>query len=207
MTRTLSVTRPRTLLTAAVVATFALAGCTADGETEAGEGTTQEVVTTDGSAPQQESPAAAGDGQATGPVERFTEPLATTTIPSPQGDGDMTIEVLDLKRRGQLVFLNATITRPQVDEDQPNANAFSYLGGSPVPTVIDPINLKQHRPVETESGPLGPPSEGGAWVNWSTASGGTWTVSATFAAPPEDVTHLDVQLGSNLPVFTEVPLQ
>lgn len=71
----------------------------------------------------------------------------------------------------------------------------------PSAQLIDPVNLRRHRPLEDSEG------EALAGMGYAGQSGDGQPIDASwmFAAPPADVDAMDVQIGS-WPVFREVPV-
>ena len=76
----------------------------------------------------------------------------------------------------------------------PDADGFSAQ-------LIDPVHLRRHLPLEDSAG------ESVATMRFAGGSGDGQPIDASwvFAAPPADVTSMDVQLG-NWPIFREIPV-
>jgi hypothetical protein len=115
------------------------------------------------------------------------------------------IAVHSLKRRGKLADLVISLT-PRVPEGVQVDEKLSpfEINGRNVFRVylIDTVNLKRHMVVRDANRRLLEPDE----VFTSIRIGQRAMLTYTFAAPPENVTKMDVHVG-NFPPFTDVPLE
>ncbi|TQM74632.1 hypothetical protein [Thermopolyspora flexuosa] len=115
------------------------------------------------------------------------------------------IAVHSLKRRGKLADLVISLT-PRVPEGVKVDEKLSpfEINGRNVFRVylIDTVNLKRHMVVRDANRRLLEPDE----VFTSIRIGQRAMLTYTFAAPPENVTKMDVHV-SNFPPFTDVPLE
>ncbi|XRQ11817.1 hypothetical protein ACN3XK_13280 [Actinomadura welshii] len=136
-------------------------------------------------------------------VDAGGDPVAKGTFSSPIAPGaKVDIAIMGIKVSGKLATLTTQLTPriPPGGEEKPNPyelNGRHGLGTS----LIDPVNLKRYKVVKDSSG-----SELGTDdVFTRVANNTTGTLSYTFAAPPENVKAVDVQIGS-WPLFRNVPV-
>ncbi|MDO5627360.1 MAG: hypothetical protein Q4G43_03465 [Mobilicoccus sp.] len=158
-------------------------------------------TTSDTTAEQPGQPTTAAEAQSRG-----SDPVASVTVPAPQGRGDLTFSVLGLERRDDLLVLTATVTRSgDAQPDGERAPTLSRLYVDPFsPTVVDPVNAKLHRVVEHGSGQMA--TEPGVIGTARLEPDQPVDLYAVFAAPPADVTHVDVRLFDAAPTITAVPI-
>ncbi|MGP3955347.1 hypothetical protein ACTWPT_05070 [Nonomuraea sp. 3N208] len=160
---------------------------------------------------------AASDDQATPAPKEAQE---QQTAPAQQGQviasreakvgaGDMfgkaRVEITALKRQGRTVSLNWTVTATDG-----KVNVHNGLGTAPLDftvsgvSLIDPVNAKRYRVARNGTG------EDAECVCSGTQgqfleSGEASTLYAVFAAPPADVTKVNVEMPT-IGVFTDVPI-
>lgn len=131
--------------------------------------------------------------------------LAKATYDAPFAPkGTVDIAVHGLKRRGKLLDLTISVT-PHNPENTGGGKISLYriMGERDLfVTLIDTVNLKRHLVVKDAGGDaLGPES-----VITNTTLDQQLVLSYTFAAPPENVTKMDVHVGDWAP-FTDVPVE
>jgi hypothetical protein len=149
--------------------------------------------------PQENGSAAAGVG-----LEALANPIATVEAKTGMEDdpeGTVKVDVLGLKRKDKLLILTAAVTpKTSLAERQ---SLFEALGHhSWFPKLVDTANLKQYSVVRSGGSRL---SSGDLTVE--SASGQPMFVYAVFAAPPADVTSINVLFADSVPVLTNVPIQ
>lgn len=135
-------------------------------------------------------------------VANSAKVLAKATFPSSMAPG-ATVDVAlnELKVDGRLARLSVTMTphaRGATERPTPyRLNNGSGLGTS----LIDTVNLKRYVVVKDSSGQSLQSDD----VTTNLTNDQPGMLSYTFAAPPQDVDQVDVQLGS-WPVFQHVPV-
>jgi hypothetical protein len=149
--------------------------------------------------PQENGSATAGVG-----LEDLANPIATVEAKTGMEDdpeGTVKVDVLGLARKDKLLILTAAVT-PQNSLAEPQS-LFGVLGShSWMPTLVDTVNLKQYSPVRAKGGAM---RTGDLTVK--AASGQPMFVYAVFAAPPADVTKINVLFADSIPVLMDVPVQ
>jgi hypothetical protein len=111
------------------------------------------------------------------------------------------VDVLALKRKDKLLILTAAVT-PKNSLAEPQS-LFRVLGNhSWFPKLIDTTNLKQYAVVRSGGSRLATSDLG-----VEAASGQPMFVYAVFAAPPADVTSINVLFADGIPALTDVPIQ
>ncbi|TDB93304.1 hypothetical protein [Actinomadura sp. 7K534] len=132
------------------------------------------------------------------------EPVTKGTFDSPIAPGaKVDIAIMGLKVRGRLATLLTQFTPriPPGGEDNPNPyelNGRNGLGTS----LIDPVNLKRYVVVKDSGGKELETHD----IFTHIANNQTGNFSYTFAAPPENVKAVDVQIGS-WPTFRNIPVE
>lgn len=189
----------RPLAGSLLVLLLALGGCTAGpGDDDAPAAQTGASATTEEDASEQSAREAGVDW--TDPPA----PIASVTIPGSESggaDAEVKLDLLTVTRRDQVVLVNYAVTPTSASEKQDNL--YGWLGNQrPRPRLVDTKNLKLHEPLgerettmQTEA--LGP----------RFSSGQTLYGYAMFAAPPQDVTHVDVAIVDSAPAFSGVEIQ
>jgi hypothetical protein len=149
--------------------------------------------------PEENGSAAAGVG-----LEALENPIATVEARTGMEDdpeGTVKIDVLGLKRKDKLLILTAAVT-PDNSLARPQ-NLFSVLGNHTWrPTLVDTVNLKQYSVVRAQGGRLA-----SADLSVKAASGQPMFVYAVFAAPPTDVTKINILFADSIPALTDVAIQ
>ncbi|TDC54935.1 hypothetical protein E1281_15015 [Actinomadura sp. KC345] len=186
--------RLATATAAVLLLTGGLAGCALPGS-DSGSSSTEEPV--GGSAGEAVKGGRPGFDQAAKPVTKgtFDSPIA----PGAKID----IAIMGIKVRGKLATLSTQYTPhiPPGGEDNPNPyelNGRNGLGTS----LIDPVNLKRYVVVKDSSGDEMETDD----IFTHIANNQTGTFSYTFAAPPENVEAVDVQIGA-WPTFRNIPIE
>ncbi|GAB2855816.1 hypothetical protein GCM10022221_64240 [Actinocorallia aurea] len=114
--------------------------------------------------------------------------------------GKFELGVVGLTARGKLADLTLTLTPHYPGLPQPSVLAVGYFTGVyPEVTLVDPVNLKRYLVVKDSSGKM--LGAGNEAYNIDQPN----TLSYTFAAPPEDVTTLDVYF-AGFPPFRTIPV-
>lgn len=199
-------TRTSRLLVCAVSVGLALTACSGSAKDEARPTTSATTSTASGSAsvtsstdPKENGSAEAGVGQ-----EALDHPIASVrakTGMEKDPAGTVKVDLLGLKRKDKLVVLTAAVT-PTTTYTSPQ-NLFRVLGSNSwLPSLIDTVNLKQYRVVRADGRNL---SSNDLVVR--AGSGQPMFVYAVFAAPPPDVTKVNVLFSDAIPAFSDVPIQ
>lgn len=133
------------------------------------------------------------------------EPIATVTMPgsnikTPDAETDITLDLLGLRRDGDLLVLNLGFT----PKEGQRTSYYGWTGTSWAPQIVDTTNLKVHSVVE---GPEGRLATGTGPTGIPVAGGQTLYLYAVFAAPPKDVTTVTVKPADGAPAFTHVEIQ
>lgn len=132
------------------------------------------------------------------------DPVTKGTFDSPIAPGaKVDIAIMGIQVRGRLAVLTTQFTPhiPPGGEDKPNPyrlNGRNGLGTS----LIDPVNLKRYVVVKDSSGDEMESDD----IFTHIANDQTGTLTYTFAAPPENVKVMDVQIGS-WPTFRNIPVE
>ena len=162
-----------------------------------------------------ESPSAAPSGEPGSPESagldpnNLPEPVASATVPARAGEGDqsdatMTVELLGLSREGRTVVGQFAFTIDAAAGSEPN-HLYHYLGNSGwAPFFIDNTNLKRHRVLSDSSGVIRAQTD---YMGGKFGPGQTFYAFAVFAAPPEDVTEVDVAMVDGAPLATGITVQ
>lgn len=133
------------------------------------------------------------------------KPVASVTMPGnnitdDQRASEITIDLLGLRRQGDLLVLNIGFTPDE-------GKATSYYGWTTTrwaPQIVDTTNLKVHDVVTSAEGTLSTDTgPGGIRVS----GGQTLHLHAVFAAPPADVEKVTVKAADGAPAFTGVKIQ
>ncbi|MEU8801520.1 hypothetical protein [Spirillospora sp. NPDC048819] len=132
------------------------------------------------------------------------DPVTKGTFDTPIAPGaKVDIAIMGIKVRGKLAILSTQFTPhiPPGGEDNPNPynlNGRNGLGTS----LIDPVNLKRYVVVKDSSGDELETDD----IFTHIANNQTGNFTYTFAAPPENVKVVDVQIGS-WPTFRNIPVE
>ncbi|WP_143590294.1 hypothetical protein [Thermoactinospora rubra] len=132
--------------------------------------------------------------------------LAKATYDSPfQEQGKVDVAVHSLTRRGKLVDLVFSLT-PRlpsgVEPKERKVSPYDIVGDKSFEvTLIDTVNLKRHMVVKDSAGKELKPDD--VWTN--ILVGQQLVMTYTFAAPPENVTSMDVHVSDWAP-FRDVPV-
>jgi hypothetical protein len=198
----------RTLLPAAAATALALAltGCSGSSDQaapKAGGASSASPSTSTGSSSstgsEQNGMAEAGVG-----LEALDHLIATVTAKTGMEDdptGSVKVALLELKRKDKLLVLTAAVT-PTTTLAKPRS-LFRSLGSHTWrPTLVDSINLKQYSVVRASNNLLATGD-----LSVSAGSGQPMFVYAVFAAPPPDVTKINVLFADSIPAFKDVPVQ
>ncbi|HLQ81677.1 MAG TPA: hypothetical protein VK122_11335 [Brachybacterium sp.] len=192
-------TRRGILGAVALLGTAAVTGCTI-GSGDPGEGGTGE----DGTAEAEKGEGAASDGGASdggeevvdeeAPIDlgELPEAVATASVPATvEGDPDaaLTVSLHELRRDGKRLIALVSFVVESAEEDEAYW-LYDYLGDEIwSPYLIDPVNLTKHTVLRNGAEQAQTDSQGAEFRPGQTLHG-----YAMFAAPPEDVTAMDVML-------------
>lgn len=133
-------------------------------------------------------------------------PLASGRTPARvSDDANATLEVVlySLRRTGKTVTGTFSFRVITTNPSTGGGTLMGYLGTMWNPYLVDTTNLKRHGVVSSASTPAMTAS-GASGQRFR--PGQTLYAYATFAAPPADVTTMDVQLLDGIPTAVGVPL-
>lgn len=145
-----------------------------------------------------------GDSAAEPGVDNDGEPVTKGTFNSPIASGaKVDIAIMGIKVKGKLSTLTTRIT-PHVPPGGDQSPSLYDLNGDEGPgtSLIDPVNLKRYVVVEDSSGDKMRTD----YITTHIANDQPSTFWVTFAAPPENVETVDVQIGS-WPTFRNIPVE
>lgn len=198
----------RRSLTTAVLLCLALSGCGGDdadatpppaaSETSASTGPTDSSSASASAT----TSASASSSTSASPVAAAAKTQQVTISGKVRGTAALGVSAVQV--RGQLAVVDVSFT-PQLVDEATDAEVSLYDINSATPVTVfltDPVGLKRYAVVKDSRGI----ALEGEYVGVSAVSGQTGSVSFTFAAPPADVTSLDVYVGS-FPPFRDVPVQ
>lgn len=136
-----------------------------------------------------------------------TETLAKATFPAYFAKGaTVDVAIHRLKRRGQLLELSFSLTprAPVGSGARERLSPYRIIGQSGTFQVdlIDTVNLRRHTVVKDSSGKKLKPDD----VFTTILLDQPGMLTYTFAAPPADVTKMDVHI-ANWPPFHDIPVQ
>lgn len=138
-------------------------------------------------------------------LDQLPEAIASASVPAHvDGDPDatLTVSLHELRRDGKRLIALFSFLVESTNEDEANW-LYDYLGGdSWDPYLIDPVNLTKHL-VLTGAGQRAQTDSQGAEFR----PGQTLHGYAMFAAPPEDVTAMDVMLVEGAALATGVEIR
>jgi hypothetical protein len=136
-------------------------------------------------------------------VDRFDKPVAKATFDSPMAPGaKVDIAVMGLRVKGRLATLTLQWT-PHVTGNTNTPTPYRLNGERGLDaSLIDPVNLKRYVVVSDSSSHNLQSDD----VLTNLPNEQATLTSHTFAAPPESVKSLDLQLGS-WPTFRDVPVE
>ncbi|GAA2214693.1 hypothetical protein GCM10009850_101580 [Nonomuraea monospora] len=196
---------------ALAVAAFALAGCgMMPGQQGGGGEERQSQAAVEGQSASA-APQSASEEQGQTPA-RSAPPQDAGVIASREvkvGAGDMygkaRVDITALKRQGRVLSLNWTVTATEG-----KVNVHNGMGAGPLDftvstvSLIDPVNAKRYRVARNGTGQDAEcvcSDTQGLFMEPEEAS----TLYAVFAAPPADVTKINVEMPM-FGVFTDVPI-
>lgn len=192
---------------AALTLTFALTGCTGGfgGGDGGGDSQDQQAQPAESGAAVSGEP---GSAEAAGiDPNNVPDPIATGEVPAAvEGDPDatMTVEFYGLYRDGKTVVGQFAFTVNSESSQDP-AWLYHYLGDSTwTPFLVDSQNLKKHNVLRDTTGVIRPQtdSQGAKFL-----PGQKFYAFAVFAAPPEDVTTVNVAPVDGMAIVQDVEIQ
>ncbi|WP_329093195.1 MULTISPECIES: hypothetical protein [unclassified Streptosporangium] len=151
-------------------------------------------------------------------VKATEVPEATETVPAERerviarrevkaSGADLTVEITGLRRQGRLSTLTWTVTNNSDERWQMNSDMGDTPGGLGLTvagvSLVDPVNGKRYAVARTAKQPK--PSCLCSEYDVFTQPGEVLPLHASFAAPPPDVTKINVDL-KVLGVFSDVPI-
>ena len=190
--------RPAAAITAALLLAGGTTGCSMLGDdsgssSEGGSSPRSSSSSEGGAAP----PSAAGFDNATKPVAKGT---FDTTVAE---GGKVDIAIMGLKTRGRLATLGVQFTPRLPTPGTTRINAYRLNGEHLLGTsLIDPVNLKRYVVVKDSAGKQLQTDD----IFMKMTNNQTTPSFYTFAAPPENVKSIDVQIGS-WPTFRNIPVE
>ncbi|MBO2458848.1 hypothetical protein [Actinomadura violacea] len=190
--------RPAAMTAAALLLAGSLAGCS-DSDGDAGNGSGKSAGAGAGAPTSAAAPKSTVNGAN---LDNATEALVKGTFDSPMAQGaKVDIAIMGLRVKGALATLTTRMT-PHVPGGQ-RINAYRLNGEHGLGTsLIDPVNLKRYNIVKDSDGK----SLGTDDIFTNMTNEQATPFYYTFAAPPENVKAIDVQIGS-WPTFHDVPVQ
>lgn len=133
------------------------------------------------------------------------EPIATVEAPATDSTGEpttLTVDLLEARREDELLVLTVRFT-PAEGDGKPQW-LYHYLGQETwAPQVIDTTNLRVHNVVKGEGQPKPLLTD---YQGTKFGPGQRYYAFAVFAAPPEDVESVTVNVVGGAESLTEVPL-
>ncbi|MFG1703634.1 hypothetical protein ACFLIM_10610 [Nonomuraea sp. M3C6] len=187
---------------ALAVAAVVLTGCGMLPGQQGGGGEEKQSQTV---AEQQSTPTPAEQRQSAPPQQ--TEPIATRETQVGAGDmyGKARADITALKRQGRTVSLNWTVTATDGKVNLHNGMGTAALDFTvSAVSLIDPVNAKRYRVARNGTGEDAKcvcSGTQGQFLETGEAS----TLYAIFAAPPPDVTKVNVEMPM-IGVITDVPI-
>ncbi|MBE1534183.1 hypothetical protein [Actinomadura algeriensis] len=152
--------------------------------------------------PSEDGKSAAGRPAGAPAADGTGKPVAQGTFDSPNVEGaTVDIAVMGLKAQGRLATLTVLLT-PRMPADERRGRLVRIHGGPLTTSLIDPVNLKRYVPVADSTGATLQPSGMDTWL----AHGNATALVYTFAAPPENVPAVNVQVGV-WPTFRNIPVE
>lgn len=187
------------------VASLALTGCSVTGDdqdaSDAPSSASADGSGSAGSGDQQDSELDDAAEEAGVDPSNPPEPIASVTMPANIDDATLTVDLISLKREGDLMVLTTAVT-PDKKSDADADDYYSWTGSSS-PQIVDTSNLKVHDVVETSDGTEVMTNP----VSARFGPGQTFYSYAVFAAPPKDVDTVTVKAVDGAPAFTGVEIQ
>lgn len=196
-----------------VAAGLATAGCTVPGSlpppgpAETGSAATPSPPTTpSATAPSGTDRVASESARLAGiDLTALPEPVATGRVPARvHDDPDATMEVAlhALRRTGKVLVATFSFRVVSAGSGEGSATLYGYLGELWSPHLVDSVNLRRHRVLSNRN----VPAQTQPVHSQRFRPGQTFYAYAMFAAPPEGVTTMDVQLLTGLPTAVGVPI-
>lgn len=191
----------RRAIAALVLIPLLLSGCARDTTSESPAAGVSSAASEE---PQDDASRAPGGSAApSGKVTVAKGSVAQTVNAVDATNATVDLVVSPLQVRDKLATLSVTFT-PRYADAAPDESISLYdvNGGSPVyVSLVDTVGLRRYVVVEDSAGQ----NLGSDEVSTSATNGSSAQLSYTFAAPPEDLTDIDVQI-SDFPPFIDVPI-
>lgn len=131
------------------------------------------------------------------PIASLTAPAAYTKDPKAKA----LIDIFSITRQGRLATLTMAVT-PTFDSVD-SVSLFTLMGHHTFrPTMVDPINLRKYDVVTSRSSRLS-----SSETSTRAYSGEAMFIWAVFAAPPANVTKVNLNLFDTVPTIMDVPVQ
>jgi hypothetical protein len=136
--------------------------------------------------------------------DNAAKPVVQGTFDSPAAKGaTVDIAIMGLKVKGRLATLTVRLTPHLPATDTRRINAYGLNGERGLGTsLIDPVGLKRYLVVRDSGGGKLETDD----IFTKMTNDQATPFSFTFAAPPENVKALDVQIGS-WPMFRDIPVE
>jgi hypothetical protein len=179
-------------LVAALAAALLVAGCSMPGT---GSGASSGRDSSSGGS-------AASPGEAS--FDNATKPMVKGTFDSPVAKGaTVDIAIMGLRVKGKLATLSVQLTPHVPGGEAGRINAYRLNGRRGLGTsLIDPVNLKRYVVVKDSAGKTLETDD----IFTKMTNDQATPFSFTFAAPPENVKSIDVQIGL-WPMFRDIPVE
>ena len=148
--------------------------------------------------------ASGGGGGGKASFDEASKPLVKGTFDSPAARGaKVDIAILGLRVKGRLATLGVQIVPNVPGAEDGRINPYGLNGERGLDTsLIDPVNLKRYVVVSDSAGNELESDD----IFTHLSNGQPTNLSYTFAAPPENVKSIDVQIGS-WPMFRNIPVE
>ncbi|KGN31022.1 hypothetical protein N802_05300 [Knoellia sinensis KCTC 19936] len=196
----------RALVAIALASILGLTACSGGDETDSttptDSGSSQSVTTANGGEAADNGAAAAGID-----INNVPKAIATQTIPADREVGVDTVKVdlLRLERKGKIVEAVFALT-PKMTTPGESVNIHGGLNGAePNVRLIDPVNLKLYKTIELANS-NGKQLETNIMTAGDFVEGKPVFVWGAVAAPPEEVSKVDVLVFESGVPFKDVPL-
>ncbi|HUR08844.1 MAG TPA: hypothetical protein VM347_40325 [Nonomuraea sp.] len=192
---------------ALAVAAVALTGCGMLPGQQGGSGEEQTGQTSETAPPVRptEQSAPAEQQQTAPPQETKTIASREAKVGSGGQYGKARVDITVLKRQGRTISLNWTVTATDGKVNLHNGMGSGTLDYTvSAVSLIDPVNAKRYRVARNGTGQDATCVCSGTQGQFL-ESGNATTLYAVFAAPPPDVTKINVEMPM-MGVFTDVPI-
>lgn len=146
------------------------------------------------------------DGQSGGNAGNYPEPILTTKCPATVEDdpgATFTVNLHQLKKEGETVTIYVSFTLNSTTKKTENMWTLNNRSNWH-PHLVDTKNMRLHEPLTSKNHGAKALTD---LFETSMTGGDTVYAFATFAAPPADVTHMDVSIIDGAEVAKGVEIQ